>query len=140
MVLGNISMRNKFSFSLLMLLISCSNSNASIVLDENTCEVSMNNQIEKLQLSPPCSFVSAGNGNKSFFQFNESKVFIIAGAPARLSKLTRWSVKESDKCSLEYQGVIVLKNEFSLSEVKGKGLVCPKIGLDEKFYQQFVKN
>ena len=135
-------MRNKFSFSLLMVLISCSNSNASIVLDENTCEVSMNNQIEKLQLSPPCSFVSAGNGNgnKSFFQFNESKVFIIAGAPARLSKLTRWSVKESDKCSLEYQGVIVLKNKFSISEVKGKGLVCPKIGLDEKFYQQFVKN
>lgn len=123
-----------------MLLISCSNSNASIVLDENTCEVSMNNQIEKLQVSPPCSLVTVGDGNKNFFQFNESKVFIIAGAPARLSKLTRWSVKESDKCSLEYQGVIVLKNEFSLSEVKGKGLVCPKIGLDEKFYQQFVKN
>ncbi len=123
-----------------MVLISCSNSNASIVLDENTCEVSMNNQIEKLQVSPPCSLVTTGNGNKSFFQFNESKVFIIAGASARLSKLTRWSVKESDKCSLEYQGVIVLKNEFSLSEVKGKGLVCPKIGLDEKFYQQFVKN
>lgn len=123
-----------------MLLISCSNSNASIVLDENTCEVSMNNQIEKLQVSPPCSLVTVGDGNKNFFQFNESKVFIIAGAPARLSKLTRWSVKESDMCSLEYQGVIVLKNEFSLSEVKGKGLVCPKIGLDEKFYQQFVKN
>ena len=123
-----------------MLLISCSNSNASIVLDENTCEVSMNNQIEKLQVSPPCSLVTVGDGNKNFFKFNESKVFIIAGAPARLSKLTRWSVKESDKCSLEYQGVIVLKNEFSLSEVKGKGLVCPKIGLDEKFYQQFVKN
>ncbi|WP_033017617.1 hypothetical protein [Pseudoalteromonas sp. BSi20652] len=76
---------------------------------------------------------------RNFFQFNESKIYIISGAPAKLEKLKRWPVKESDRCSLEYQAVIVVSNKFSLSKLKDKGLVCTDIGLDEKFYQQFVQ-
>lgn len=132
-------MRNKLTFSSILLLFSCSNLNAGILLDDETCEVSMDNNSEKLQLLPPCSLVKTENDKKNFFQFNESKIYIISGAPAKLEKLKRWPVKESDRCSLEYQAVIVVSNKFSLSKLKDKGLVCPDIGLDEKFYQQFVQ-
>ncbi|CAM2784547.1 hypothetical protein [Pseudoalteromonas distincta] len=133
-------MSNKLIFSSLLLLFSCSNINAGVLLDAEICEVSIGNNSEKLQLLPPCSLVKTENGKQNFFQFNESKVYIISGAPAKLDKLKRWAVKETDRCSLEYQAVIVVKNKTSLSKVKNNGLVCPNIGLDEKSYQQFVQD
>lgn len=133
-------MRKKLIFSHLLLLFSCSNINASILLNTEICEVSIGNNSEKMQLSPPCSLVKTDNGKQNFFQFNESKIYIISGAPVKLDKLKRWAVKESDRCSLEYQAVIVVKNKLSISEVKYNGLVCPNIGLDEKSYQQFVQD
>jgi hypothetical protein len=132
-------MKNKLIYSSALLLLSCTNVHAAILLDAQTCKVSMGNKSETLQLSPPCSVVKTINDEENFFQFGETKIYIISGAPAKLEKLKRWPVKESDRCSLEYQAVIVVSNKFSLSKLKDKGLVCPDIGLDEKFYQQFVQ-
>lgn len=50
----------------MLLLFSCSNINASILLDAEICEVSMDNNSEKLKLSPPCSLVKTENGKKFF--------------------------------------------------------------------------
>ena len=99
----------------------------------------MGNKSETLQLSPPCSVVQSINDKENFFQFGETKIYIISGAPAKLAELEDWSVKEVGKCSLEHQGVIVVNNKFSSSKVVDGAIVCPDNGLDKKFYQQFVQ-
>ncbi|WP_166110788.1 hypothetical protein [Pseudoalteromonas sp. Z9A5] len=132
-------MKNKLIFSSALLLLSCTNVHAAILLDAEICEVSMDNNSETLQLSPPCSVVKTINDEGDFLQFGETKIYIISGAPAKLAELKGWSVTESDKCSLEHQGVIVVNNKFSLSKVVDGAVVCPDIGLDTKFYQQYLQ-
>ncbi|WP_024610354.1 hypothetical protein [Pseudoalteromonas sp. TB64] len=133
-------MKNKLIFSSALLLLLCTNVHAAILLDAQTCKVSMGNYSETLQLSPPCSVVKTVNDEGDFVQFGETKIYIISGAPAKLAELEKRAFKESDRgCSLEYQGVIVVNNKFSLSKEKDRGLVCPYTGLDTKFYQQYLQ-
>ncbi|WP_460856676.1 hypothetical protein [Rheinheimera gaetbuli] len=90
-----------------------------------------------MQLSPPCARVKVDYKNHDYYQYDKTKVHIVAGQAAPLSQLTKWSVTEEDNCSLQSQAVIVTDGKIELSAVKEGSLTCPAIGLDEKVYRDF---
>ena len=138
MVLGNIGLKIRL-LSLLtsFMLVACVK--ADVKLDSEKCIVSKGKQSIKLQLAAPCSLVKADNKGHNFFLYEDIRVYIIAGAPASIDELSRWSVKAEDECTLQSQAIFISDNKLTSSTVRDKGLTCPRIGLDEKIYLDFLK-
>tara|TARA_Y100001937_G_scaffold78654_1_gene106645 strand:+ start:1935 stop:2300 length:366 start_codon:yes stop_codon:yes gene_type:complete len=117
-----------------MALASRAQADVSINTVNERCTVTNTGQGLILQLTPPCELV------KVDYQYDESKVYIIAGQAAPLAKLTKWSVTEEDRCSLQSQAVVVAEGKMRLSAVRENALTCPDIGLDEKVYRDFFES
>lgn len=140
MVLGNVSMIRPFGLLGSLLLMSCANAHVSLNDDSGQCVFDKDTQHIALQLKTPCSLVKVNDDGRYFYQYNNVKVYIVAGAPAALDELKRWQVKAIDKCSLQSQAVFITDGKMTVSTVRDKGLTCPTIGLDEKVYRHFLNN
>lgn len=138
MVLGNFGI-NRLCFLIAILAVaSCAQAGVSIKNGNDSCTVTNADQSLALQLTPPCELVKIDYKDHNYYQYDKSKVYIVAGQAAPLSQLTKWSVSEEDNCSLQSQAVIVTDGEVKLSAVKEGSLTCPAIGLDEKVYRDFL--
>ena len=123
----------------ILAVASCAQADVSINNSTDTCTVTSAGQSLALQLTPPCELVKIDYKDHDYYQYDQSKVYIVAGQAAPLSQLTKWSVTEEDNCSLQSQAVIVTNTEVQLSEVTEGALTCPAIGLDEKVYRSFFE-
>ena len=140
MVLGHFSV-NRFVFLAAVLSISAyAQADISISSTNNICRVTSGGKSVELQLTPPCSLVNVDYQDHDYIQYDDSKVYIVAGKPAPLTQLAKWSVTEEDNCSLQSQAVMVTDGKVQLSAVRQDALTCPDIGLDEKVYRDFFDN
>jgi hypothetical protein len=140
MVLGNFSV-SRFAFLATILTVtSCVQADISVSSANNACTVTSGGKSVELQLTPPCSLVKVDYQDHDYFQYEDSNVFIVAGKPAPLAQLAKWSVTEADNCSLQSQAVMVTDGKVQLSAVRQDALTCPDIGLDEKVYRDFFDN
>ncbi|GAB2907483.1 hypothetical protein GCM10027181_03260 [Rheinheimera gaetbuli] len=137
MIKGHFSI-SSLSFLIGMLVAaSCAQADVSVSMVNDQCMVNSSGKSLALQLSPPCARVKVDYKNHDYYQYDKTKVHIVAGQAAPLSQLTKWSVTEEDNCSLQSQAVIVTDGKIELSAVKEGSLTCPAIGLDEKVYRDF---
>ncbi|KKO44831.1 hypothetical protein WG68_13415 [Arsukibacterium ikkense] len=118
----------------------CAQANISVSYANNVCTVTSEGKSLELQLTPPCNLVKIDYKDHDYFQYEDSNVFIVAGKPAPLTKVAKWSVTEADNCSLQSQAVMVTDGKVQLSAVRQDALTCPDIGLDEKVYRDFFDN
>lgn len=138
MVLGNFSI-NRFTFLFAILgVASCAQADVSVSMVNDQCMVNSAGESLALQLTPPCELVKIDYKEHDYYQYDKSKVYIVAGQAAPVSQLTKWSVTAEDNCSLQSQAIIVTDGKIQLSAVKEGALTCPAIGLDEKVYRNFV--
>jgi hypothetical protein len=140
MVLGNFSVSRFVFLAAVLAIASVAKADISINSAKNVCTVSSEGKSLELQLTPPCRLVKIDYNDQDYFQYDDSKVYIVAGKPASLTQLAKWSVTEDDKCSLQSQAVIVTDDTTQLSSVRNGALICPAIGLDEKVYRDFMDN
>lgn len=132
---------NRFIFLItIMALASRAQADVSINTVNERCTVTNTGQSLILQLTPPCELVKVDYKDHDYYQYDESKVYIVAGQAAPSSQLTKWSVTEEDRCSLQSQAVVVTEGKMRLSAVRENALTCPDIGLDEKMYQDFFES
>tara|TARA_Y100001951_G_C11274495_1_gene260932 strand:- start:719 stop:1132 length:414 start_codon:yes stop_codon:yes gene_type:complete len=124
----------------ILAVTSCAQAEISISSANDVCTVTSEGKSYELQLTPPCSLVKVDYKDHDYFQYDDSNVFIVAGKPAPLAQLAKWSVTEDDNCSLQSQAVIVTDEKVQLSVVMHDALICPDIGLDEKVYRDFFDN
>lgn len=137
MVLDSCSVSRFVILAAVLSITSCAQVDISISSANNVCTVTSAGKSVELQLIPPCSLVKIDYQDHDYFQYNDSNVFILAGKPARLAQLAKWSVTEADNCSLQSQAVMVTDGKVQLSAVRQDALTCPNIGLDEKVYRDF---
>ena len=121
----------------ILAVASCAQADVSINNSTDTCTVTSAGQSLALQLTPPCELVKIDYKDHDYYQYDNSKVYIVAGQAAPVSQLIKWSVTEEDNCSLQSQAVIVTDGKIQLSAVREGALTCPAIGLDEKVYRNF---
>lgn len=121
-------------------VVSCAQADVSIINSTDTCTVTSAGQSLALQLKPPCELVKIDYKDHDYYQYDKSKVYIVAGQAAPISQLTKWSVAEEDNCSLQSLAIIVTDGKIQLSAVKEGSLTCPAIGLDEKVYRGFLES
>ena len=124
----------------ILAVTSCARADISISSANNICTVTSGGKSVELQLTPPCSLVNVDYQDHDYIQYDDSKVYIVAGKPAPLAQLAKWSVTEADNCSLQSQAVMVTDGKVQLSAVRQDALTCPDIGLDEKVYRDFFDN
>ena len=137
MLLGNFSI-NRLGFLIAILgVVSCARADVSVSMVNEQCMVTSTAESLALQLTPPCDLVKIDYKDHDYYQYDKSKVYIVAGQAAPVSQLTKWSVIAEDKCSLQSQAIIVTNGKIQLSAVKEDALTCPAIGLDEKVYRDF---
>jgi hypothetical protein len=137
MFLGNFSI-NRFTFLFAILgATSCAHADVSISTVNASCTVNSEGKALVLQLTPPCELVKIDYKEHDYYQYDKTKVYIVAGQAAAVSQLTKWSVTAEDNCSLQSQAIIVTDGKIQLSAVKEGALTCPAIGLDEKVYRDF---
>jgi len=140
MVLGNFSI-NRFTFLFAILgVASCAQADVSVSMVNDQCMANSTGESLALQLTPPCELVKIDYKEHDYYQYDKSKVYIVAGQAAPVSQLTKWSVTAEDKCSLQSQAIIVTDGKIQLSAVKEGALTCPAIGLDEKLYRGFLES
>lgn len=140
MVLGNFSI-NRFTFLFAILgVASCAQADVSVSMVNDQCMANSTGESLALQLTPPCELVKIDYKEHDYYQYDKSKVYIVAGQAAPVSQLTKWSVTAEDKCSLQSQAIIVTDGKIQLSAVKKGSLTCPAIGLDEKLYRGFLES
>ncbi|WP_273023404.1 hypothetical protein [Rheinheimera sp.] len=140
MVLGNFSLsRLTFLFATLI-VAACAQADIRISSLDDQCMVNSGGKSLALQLTPPCELVKVDYKDHDYYQYDKSKVYIVAGQAAPSSQLTKWSVKEEDRCSLQSQAVVVAEGKMRLSAVRENALTCPDIGLDEKVYRDFFES
>lgn len=118
-------------------VVSCAQADVSVSMVNEQCMVTSTAESLALQLTPPCDLVKIDYKDHDYYQYDKSKVYIVAGQAAPVSQLTKWSVIAEDKCSLQSQAIIVTNGKIQLSAVKEGALTCPAIGLDEKVYRDF---
>lgn len=140
MVLGNFSVNRLVFLAAVLSITACAEADISVSSANNACTVTSGGKKVELQLAPPCSLVKVDYKDHDYFQYEDSNVFIVAGKPAPLTKLAKWSVTEADNCSLQSQAVMVTDGKVQLSAVRQDALTCPEIGLDEKVYRDFFDN
>ncbi|MAD73642.1 MAG: hypothetical protein CML20_02360 [Rheinheimera sp.] len=140
MVLGNYSVIRLVSLAAILAVTSCAQADISVNSANDVCKVTSDGKSYELQLTPPCSLVKVDYKDHDYFQYYDSKVYIVAGKPAPLAQLAKWSVTEADNCSLQSQAVIVNAGKMHLSDVRQDALTCPEIGLDEKVYRDYFDN
>ena len=119
---------------------SCAQADVSVSMGNDQCMVNSAGESLALQLTPPCDLVKIDYKEHDYYQYDKSKVYIVAGQAAPISQLTKWSVAEEDNCSLQSQAVIVTDGKIQLSAVRESALTCPAIGLDEKVYRGFLES
>lgn len=140
MLLGNFSL-NRLGFLITILAVaSCAQADISVSMINDQCMVNSTGESLALQLTPPCELVKIDYKEHDYYQYDKSKVYIVAGQAAPVSQLTKWSVTAEDKCSLQSQAIIVIDGKIQLSAVKEGALTCPAIGLDEKVYRGFLES
>ena len=137
MVLGNCCINRIYFLFAILAVASCAQADVSINNSTDTCTVTSAGQSLALQLTPPCELVKIDYKDHDYYQYDNSKVYIVAGQAAPVSQLIKWSVTEEDNCSLQSQAVIVTDGKIQLSAVREGALTCPAIGLDEKVYRNF---
>ena len=137
MVLGNFSINRPCFLIAILVVASCAQADVSVSMVNDQCMVNSGDESLALQLTPPCKLVKIDYKEHDYYQYDKSKVYIVAGQAAPLSQLIKWSVVEEDNCSLQSQAVIVTDGKIQLSAVKEGALTCPAIGLDEKVYRNF---
>ena len=120
-----------------MALASRVQADVSINTVNDRCTVTNTGQSLPLQLTSPCELVKVDYKDHDYYQYDKSKVYIVAGQAAPSSQLTKWSVTEEDRCSLQSQAVVVTEGKMRVSAVRENALTCPDIGLDEKVYRDF---
>lgn len=120
-------------------IFSCAQADISISTANDKCTVTTEGQSVELHLTPPCELVKIDYKDHDYQQYDDSKVFIVAGQAIPIEQLSKWSVTTADKCSLQSQAVIVTKANVRLSAVRDGALTCPNIGLDEKVYRGFIE-
>ena len=123
-----------------MALASRVQADVSINTVNDRCTVTNTGQSLPLQLTSPCELVKVDYKDHDYYQYDKSKVYIVAGQAAPSSQLTKWSVTEEDRCSLQSQAVVVTEGKMRLSAVRENALTCPDIGLDEKMYRDFFES
>lgn len=124
----------------IMALASRVQADVSINTVNDRCTVTNTGQSLPLQLTSPCELVKVDYKDHDYYQYDKSKVYIVAGQAAPSSQLTKWSVTEEDRCSLQSQAVVVTEGKMRLSAVRENALTCPDIGLDEKVYRDFFES
>lgn len=124
----------------IMALASRVQADVSINTVNDRCTVTNTGQSLPLQLTSPCELVKVDYKDHDYYQYDKSKVYIVAGQAAPSSQLTKWSVTEEDRCSLQSQAVVVTEGKMRLSAVRENALTCPDIGLDEKMYRDFFES
>lgn len=124
----------------IMALASRVQADVSINTVNDRCTVTNTGQSLPLQLTSPCELVKVDYKDHDYYQYDKSKVYIVAGQAAPSSQLTKWSVTEEDRCSLQSQAVVVTGGKMRLSAVRENALTCPDIGLDEKVYHDFFES
>lgn len=140
MVLGNFSI-NRFTFLFAILgVASCAQADVSVSMVNDQCMANSTGESLALQLTSPCELVKIDYKDHDYYQYDKSKVYIVAGQAAPSAKLTKWSVTEDDRCSLQSQAVVVTEGKMWLSAVRENALTCPDIGLDEKVYRDFFES
>lgn len=140
MLLGNFSL-NRLGFLITILAVaSCAQADISVSMINDQCMVNSTGESLALQLTPPCELVKIDYKEHDYYQYDKSKVYIVAGQAAPVSQLTKWSVTAEDNCSLQSQAIIVTDGKIQLSAVKEGALTCPAIGLDEKVYRGFLES
>ena len=140
MVLRNFSVSRLALLATILTVTSGAQAEISISSANDVCTVTSEGKSYELQLTPPCSLVKLDYKDHEYFQYDDSKVFIVAGKQAPLAQLAKWSVNEADNCSLQSQAVMVTDGKVQLSAVRQDALTCPDIGLDEKVYRDFFDN
>lgn len=140
MVLGNFSIIRIALLTTIFSISSCAQADISLSTVNGKCSVTTRGQSVELELTPPCELVKIEYKDHDYHQYNDNKVFIVAGQPAQLDKLTKWSVIEKDRCSLQSQAVIINKATVRVAAISYGSLTCPNIGLDEKFYRSVLDN
>lgn len=124
----------------IMALASRVQADVSINTVNDRCTVTNTGQSLPLQLTSPCELVKVDYKDHDYYQYDKSKVYIVAGQAAPSSQLTKWSVTEEDRCSLQSQAVVVTEGKMRVSAVRENALTCPDIGLDEKVYRDFFES
>lgn len=124
----------------IMALASRVQADVSINTVNDRCTVTNTGQSLPLQLTSPCELVKVDYKDHDYYQYDKSKVYIVAGQAAPSSQLTKWSVTEEDRCSLQSQAVVVTEGKMRLPAVRENALTCPDIGLDEKVYRDFFES
>lgn len=119
-------------------ITACAWAEISILPDTDSCMLSIKGVSVPLQLEPPCALVRTAHNNQYFYHYGDSKVFIVAGQPAPVEQLAKWSVTAADKCSLQSQAIIVTKDKVRFTDKREGALTCPEIGVDEKVYRDFL--
>lgn len=137
MVLGNFSIKRLTVLIALFGVASCAQADVSVSMVNDQCMVNSGSESSALQLTPPCELVKIDYKDHDYYQYDKTKVYIVAGQAAPISQLTKWSVVAEDNCSLQSQAVIVTDGKIQLSAVQEGSLTCPAIGLDEKVYRDF---
>lgn len=138
--------KGHFSISSLSFLIGIlvaaprAQADVSVSMVNEQCMVTSTAESLALQLTPPCELVKIDYKDHDYYQYDKSKVYIVAGQAAPVSQLTKWSVAEEDNCSLQSQAIIVTDGKIQLSAVKEGSLTCPAIGLDEKVYRGLLES
>lgn len=140
MVLGNLSVSRLPCLAVILTVTSCAQADISISSANNVCTVTSEGKSYELQLTSPCNLVKIDYQDHDYIQYDDSKVYIVAGKPAALTQLAKWSVTEDDNCSLQSQAVMVTDGKVQLSAVRQGALTCPEIGLDKKVYRDFFDN
>lgn len=137
MIKGHFSISSLSFLIGILVTVPCAQADVSLSMVNDQCMVNSGGDSLALQLTPPCALVKIDYKNHDYYQYDKSKVYIVAGLAAPVSQLTKWSVTAEDNCSLQSQAIIVTDGKIQLSAVKEGSLTCPAIGLDEKVYRDF---
>lgn len=122
------------------LIASCAHADLTMSSSSDGCTVQTPAGSAELSLTPPCSMVKVGTEGKNYYRYDDKRVYVVAGKPAPMDKLEKWSVEASDHCSLDIQGVVVSDERIATSDVQSGMLACPELGVDEKVYRGLAES
>jgi len=95
-------------------------------------------QVIALQPNPPCYFVRRGGDKVISFTYADVNVLsalLVVGTPISEQKRKEWNLGATEYCGEKGQGILISKSGIHVStRILDGGVLCPRIGVDEKNY------
>ena len=89
-----------------------------------------------LDLTSPCYFIRTNDQELAFFAYEDVNVLasvIVIGNPISEQKRSAWNLDSDIICGEKGQGIIIKQSGLRVTKkVLDGGVMCPKMGLDEK--------